>query len=233
MWVGFLFGIAGCESKGPIPETQATPNGPAPEVGSTETTGSHPGAANPHAGSADPHAGMDIGGARPAPNRPVVDPDTGMLDIGAVAFRVPSGWTVQTPKSSMRRAQLSADGSEGPAELVVFYFGAQGAGGTQDNIDRWIGQFSNESGGPVTNAEQTTGKAGAYDVTRVSVSGRYAGGMGGPSQAAAPKPGHRLLGAIVSTPSGPYYFKLLGPEATVREQGTPFDDLLASIVASP
>lgn len=233
LWVAFLCGIAGCDSGGPVPEEQATPRSAVPKVSTTETTGAHPGAANPHAGSNDPHAGMNIGGPSATAKPPAVDPDTGMLDIGAVAFRVPSTWTVETPKSSMRRAQLSATGSDGPAELVVFYFGPQGAGTTQDNVDRWVGQFTTESGSPVTTAEKTTGKAGDYDVSRVSVAGRYAGGMAGPGQAAAPEAGQRLLGAIVSTPAGPYYFKLLGPEATVGAHSAAFDGLLASIVASP
>jgi hypothetical protein len=42
-----------------------------------------------------------------------------------------------------------------------------------------------------------------------------------------------LVAAIVNSDGGPYYFKFLGPSATVVENGAAFDELLASIVASP
>ena len=67
------------------------------------------------------------------------------VDVGAIKFAVPTDWTTQTPKSSMRRAQLEAPGAGGAAELIVYYFGPQGAGSTEDNVKRWIGQFGDPS----------------------------------------------------------------------------------------
>ena len=43
----------------------------------------------------------------------------------------------------------------------------------------------------------------------------------------------RLIAAIVYSNEGPYYFKFLGPNATVTEFRGAFDALLDSIVASP
>lgn len=156
-----------------------------------------------------------------------------MIDLGAISFKVPAKWEAQTPKSSMRRAQVAASGSAGPAELIVFFFGPQGAGSTKDNIDRWVGQFSNPDGSPVSNAKQSSSKVSTFDVTKVDVTGQFGGGMAAAGQPQAPKAGQRLIAAIVESQDGPYYFKFLGPEATVAEQRAAFDDVIASIIASP
>ena len=50
--------------------------------------------------------------------------------------------------------------------------------------------------------------------------------MMGPS---APKPGYRLLGAIVEGPQGPHFFKLTGPERTVASAEKGFRKLLESV----
>lgn len=219
--------VAACQAKGPAPK-EAT--GAAPRVGTTETSGAHPGGTN------DPHAGLDM----PQPRSPhggaqmQGQPDaSGMIDVGAVAFKVPGKWTAQAPKSGMRRAQLSAPGSAGPAELIVFFFGAQGAGTSQENIDRWIGQFSNPDGSAVSDAKTTSSKVSGVDVTKLEVAGQFAGGMAAAGQPQAAKANQRLIAAIVNSQGGPYYFKFLGPSATVAENGAAFDEMISSIVASP
>ena len=223
-----LLGALGCKNKGPVPGSENGPSTETTRVGAAETTGAHPGAANPQQGS-DPHAGVAMNGA-PRGAAPEVDA-SGMLDVGALKFKVPNAWSVQTPKSSMRQAQLKAEGEAGAAELVVFYFGPQGAGSPKENIDRWIGQFSNPDGSPVTNANIALVKVGQQEVTRVEVAGQYASTMAQPGQAAAPQSGQRLLAAIVETGNGPYYFKFLGPDETVTAHAAAFDGLLQSIVA--
>lgn len=228
---GLLLAV-GCQSKGPVPESDAPPAGAAPQVGMAETTGAHPGAADPHAGMGDPHTGMAPTGA--PPSQAAAKPDaSGMLDIGALAFKASAPWEVQAPKSSMRRAQLAVQGKAGPAELIVFYFGPQGAGTPEDNIDRWIGQFTQAGGGPVTDPKVEPKKVGDLNLIRVEVAGNYASGMGQAAQAQPGLPDQRLIAAIVHSKQGPYYFKFLGPNATVTEYGGAFDALLDSIVASP
>ena len=129
----------------------------------------------------------------------------------------------------MRRAQLVAEGAGGSAELIVYYFGKQGAGATKANVERWIGQFSKADGSPVDDAKETKSEIAGFEVVKVDVKGQYAGGMGPRGQEGPPKSDQRLLAAIVSTDAGPYYFKLLGPTSTVTEQASAFDDLLASM----
>jgi len=72
-----------------------------------------------------------------------------------------------------------------------------------------------------------------FDVTTLEVAGQYQSGMGAPGQPQAAPADQRLIAAIVNSDGGPYYFKFLGPSATVVENGAAFDELLASIVASP
>jgi hypothetical protein len=220
--------VAGCQNKGPTPNEAAPSASPAP-VGTTETGGAHPAT-----GAQDPHAGMglQLEQQQQQDRHPVPD-ESGMMDVGAIAFKVPGKFALQQPKSSMRRAQLSASGAAGPADLIVYFFGPQGAGTTKDNIDRWVGQFTNPDGTPVSDAKQTSSKVSGFDVTKLEVAGQFTTGMGGPGQQDAPRAGQRLLAAIVETDGGPFYIKFIGPSATVAEHGAAFDALIASIVASP
>ena len=152
----------------------------------------------PGAGRHDRNRWRASGNGHPRPARagwrrqtglhPVPD-ESGMLDVGAIAFKVPGKFQVQQPKSSMRRAQLSAPGSAGPAELIVFFFGPQGAGTTKDNIDRWVGQFSNPMVLPVSDAKQTSSKVSGFDVTKLDVAGQFAGGMKAAGPARGPPSG--------------------------------------------
>ena len=209
-----LVAALGCKDKGPVPSGQS-PSSAAPKVGTTETTGAHPGAANPHGGMA---AATDA---------------SGRLDVGAIAFAVPEGWETQTPSSSMRRAQLVANGSAGPAELIVYYFGPQGAGSDKDNIDRWVGQFAKADGSPADSPDIRSLEVSGHSITRVEVAGTYTNTMGQPGATPEGAAGRRMLAAIAASAEGPYYFKMVGPDATVAEQRDSFDGLLRSIVAAP
>lgn len=222
---------AGCQNKGPVPG-EPSAQGAAPKVGTMETTGAHPGAADPHAGSGDPHAGLGI---PPVGNTPSGSPpkltDSGLLQMGAIAVKPPESWTVEAPTSSMRKVQMKAPGAAGPAELVVFYFGPQGAGSPKDNIDRWVSQFTTKDGVQVEEVELTHVVINEHDVTRVEVAGQYSNSMAMQGQEPATTTDQRLIAAIVSTASGPYYLKFLGPNATVMANREAFDGLLSSIVA--
>ncbi len=230
-----LIVAAGCQNKGPAPKEG---NGAAANVGTTETSGAHPGAAqDPHAGMAavgDPHAGMNPSQVPGGEGSPSGQPDaSGTINVGAVAFKMPDKWSAEPPKSSMRRAQLSAPGSAGPAELVVYFFGPQGAGTSQDNLDRWIGQFRNPDGSAVSNAKQSSSKVSGLDIMTLEVAGQYSGGMSPTGQQQPGQANQRLVAAIVNSPGGPYYFKFLGPSATVTENRAAFDELISTIVTSP
>ena len=99
---------------------------------------------------------------------------------------------------------------------------SRAGGGTEANIQRWIGQFDNT--GREGRVEKTV--HGLHVVT-VDVAGTYVGGgmaMGG--GAAEAKPDWALVGAIVESVSPPYFFKMTGPAAAVRAARPAFDRLV-------
>lgn len=143
-----------------------------------------------------------------------------------VAWAKPGRW-VQELASGMRLATYvipAASGSE-TASCAVYYFGPGQGGGTDANIDRWIGEFDNP-GSPVRRETKVRG----MNVTQVQVSGTYrahAGMSGGGSE--TPSPGWTLLGAIVEGPNGALFFKLTGPDGTVAPAKKEFEGLLGSL----
>jgi hypothetical protein len=128
----------------------------------------------------------------------------------------------------MRLATYTIPGAAGGenARCAVYYFGPGQGGGTEANIERWIGEFENP-GKPDRKSSEVRG----LKVSQVEVAGTYRAhaGMGEGAQEAAP--GWSLLGAIVEGPSGALFFKLTGPTATVAPAKREFEGLLASLEA--
>jgi hypothetical protein len=180
------------------------------------------GGGDPHAGmdmsgggGANPHAGMDMsGGGNPAA-AVEVDKD-GKSIIGPLRLAIPKSWKNQ-PAGGMRAAQWEVPGPKGAAaaSLVVYYFGQGGAGGVEDNLQRWYSQFQPEGGGKEVTPKTESKTVGGMKITLTEVEGRYVASMMPGSAEKNDEPGWMLLGAIAETPAGPYYFKLTGPKATV------------------
>ena len=156
--------------------------------------------------------------------------ETQTIKAGALSFKAPGTWKKETPKSSMRQAQMKIDpaaGDDEPAELVVTAFPG-GAGGVEANVDRWEKQFIDaDKKTPKAKVEKKKGLN--VDVTRVDITGRYVAPIM-PGQAGRnDKPNYRLLGAIVQTPDMGYFFKLTGPDKTVSAASKGFDGLIESM----
>ncbi len=210
----------GCQTKGPSPKASPEP--------------SAEGAAAAPTPASDPHSGLSpTQQAAVAQAASGATPDaSGTLDLGAVTVQVPDGWKFVAPSSPMRRAQFNVAGPGGDAETVVFFMGQGGAGTHQANIDRWVAQFKDSAGNPVK-ASPSTKTVSGFEITEVEVAGEYDGGMTAAGQPGQAKSQQRLKGAIVSTPKGPYYIKLIGPSDTVTKNGAAFDSMIASIQPSP
>lgn len=161
------------------------------------------------------------------------DPPASSSRPGAeLKFSAPPGWIPETPSSRMRQAQYSlprAEGDPEDAEVAVFFFPGQG-GSVRANIDRWIGQFSQEDGSPATEvAEVTRRESSGIPLTVVDISGTYRG-SGGPMMAPAePKPNFRMLSAVAETANGPWFFKLTGPAETVAKWEASFHSFLDTL----
>jgi hypothetical protein len=151
---------------------------------------------------------------------------------GGLKFAPATGWIVESPSSSSRKAQYKLPRAEGDSEdagLVVYYF--NGGGGTpQANADRWIAEFAGPDGKAASAAAKITHKTvNSIPLTIVDVSGAYVSSMGMMQQGGKPKSGIRLLGAIAEAGNGPWFIKLTGPERTVAKWKPSFDSFLDSI----
>lgn len=176
-----------------------------------------------NAGNA-PSAPPTAGSAAPASDRQKV--------LGPFTLEVPSGWVEQTPRSRMRRAQFALPRESGDSEdgeLTVFYFGMGQGGSTDANINRWIGQVGQPDGSSSRDkAKIRESDVSGFRMTEVDVSGTLkASNMpGAPSRPA--RSGYRLLGAVLESPQGPWFFKLTGPEKTISRWADSFRQFLAS-----
>src|SRR5215204_2686801 len=139
-------------------------------------------------------------------------------------FRVPAGWVEEERTSSMRVAQYRLPKAVGDTEdtsLVLYYFGQGQGGSTAANVERWVGQMK-QSDGSAAGAKQESFEANGLKVTTVDVSGTYVAETAPGSGAFHKKPAYRLLAAVVETPKGSYFVKLVGPEKTVTQWNDSF-----------
>jgi hypothetical protein len=153
----------------------------------------------------------------------------GRAALGPFSLQVPADWKETPSISGMRAAEFQLPATDGHAEVIVYYFGDNGAGSVQDNIDRWLSQFTQPDGKPskeVAKVEQAS--FAGQQASLLSVSGRYAA-RAMPGGQAVDKSDQSLLAAIVPSPKGPYYFRLIGDRAAVAAQSGKFRELLASL----
>jgi hypothetical protein len=142
----------------------------------------------------------------------------------------PPGFVRSNPKSPARAAEyvIPRVGSDPEdAECVVMTFGPHGGGSVEDNAKRWLDQFKPANPNP----RRTTIDTNGMHATFVEVSGTFSGNMMPNAQGmAAPtsKPGWRLIGAILESPSGLWFFKMTGPDLTVRSAARQFEDMVRS-----
>lgn len=119
----------------------------------------------------------------------------------------------------MRAAQYKLPKAEGDSEdasLVLYYFGATQGGSPQANIDRWISQIQQADGSSSKDKAKTeTTTVNGLKVTTVDVSGTYTAEMAPGSGSMHNDANYRLRAAVIETPKGNYFLKLVGPTKTV------------------
>ena len=138
---------------------------------------------------------------------------------GELRYKAPEGWVTEKPSSSMRAAQYKLPkiaGDPEDASLVLYFFGAGQGGSVSDNIDRWVGQMQQPDGSSSKDKAKTeTTTVNGLKVTMVDVSGTYTAQMSPGSDTHANNSNYRLRAAVIETPKGNYFAKLIGPEKTV------------------
>lgn len=166
---------------------------------------------------------------RPSPPTPGDEPARAGRPL---AFSPPAGWVVDEPANAMRAAQYTLPGADGAgdAELVVFYFGPDSGGSVEANLTRWAGQFEQPDGGDsMERLARSERRVLGMPVHEVSLSGTFVAETTPGSGVRVNHPDWRLLAAIVESDHGPYYLKLVGPEATVDAHEAAFRTFVTEI----
>ena len=102
--------------------------------------------------------------------------------------------------------------------------------GAKANIKRWIGQFTAPDGGPADKLAKRGKKTiNGIDVETLDLTGTYLFKPFPMAPKATPKPGYRMLAAIVAGSDAPVFFKLTGPVKTVTAAEAGYEKMLASL----
>jgi hypothetical protein len=138
---------------------------------------------------------------------------------GELRYKAPDGWVKEQTTSTMRVAQFKLPKTEGDAEdalLVVYYFGATQGGAVQANIDRWISQMQQPDGSATRDKAKTeTSTVNGLKVTSVDASGTYTAEMAPGTPGQRNDANYRMRAAVIETPKGNYFLKLVGPARTM------------------
>jgi hypothetical protein len=140
----------------------------------------------------------------------------------SLKFTVPAGWIEEERTSSMRVAQYrlpKATTDTEDASLVLYYFGQNQGGSAAANVERWVSQMKQAEG---SSPKQESLEVNGLKVTTVDVAGTYVAETAPGSGTFHNNAGYRLRAAVVETPNGNYYVKLVGPEKTVTQWNDSF-----------
>lgn len=151
---------------------------------------------------------------------------------GELRYTAPEGWVKEQPTSAMRVAQYKfpkADGDSEDASLVVYFFGATQGGAAQANIDRWISQMQQPDGSSSKDKAKTeTSTVNGLKLTTVDVAGTYTAEMAPGTGNQRNDANYRLRAAVIETPKGNYFLKLVGPAKTVARWEQSVTDFVKS-----
>ena len=130
----------------------------------------------------------------------------------------------------MRVAVWELTGDDAPAEVVNFYFGEGSGGGVEANLARWFGQFQQPDGSSTRDRAIITERTvNGLELTVADMRGKFVA----PGRPGAPqrnnRPGYRMIGAVAEGGTGPWYIRVLGPEATMAKWEASVEDFLSSL----
>lgn len=187
----------------------------------------------PISGASPSSSGQGLPAGHP-PLAPSSAGGPGEASGGSLTYQTPKSWQSEPVASSMRKAQFLLPRAEGDGmdgQLIVYYFG-RGEGGTVEaNLARWKGMFKTTEGGPVPDESVNTDRfeVDGLKVTTLDVSGRYHDPMMGPTRSPDATQDARMFAAVVETPEGPWFFKAVGPVATMDRHESAFKKFVRSV----
>ena len=140
-----------------------------------------------------------------------------------VHSQAPSDWTETAPEHSF---YLNTWSLPGGGLANISYLGSN----TEiiaDNIDRWIGEWTSESGAPIDQVQRYEIEDSVLDTAMVSLEGtlvqtRQLGG--GPA-----RENWIFFGAVLLTDMGPLYFKAVGPINSLKGQRNEVETMLKTL----
>jgi hypothetical protein len=151
---------------------------------------------------------------------------------GELRYKAPDDWVKEQTTSKMRVAQYTlpkTDGDPADASLVIYYFGSTQGGAVQANIDRWVNQMQQPDGSASKDKAKTeTSTVNGLKVTSVDVSGTYTAEMAPGSGRAHNDANYRMRAAVIETPKGNYFLKLVGPTKTMGHWDQSVTDFVKS-----
>jgi hypothetical protein len=152
------------------------------------------------------------------------------VELGGLTSKIPAGWKAQEPSNKLRKFQALIPKVEGDAdngELVVFFFGPGGGGGTDENIKRWKSQFIAPTGKTIDEVSKVEKyKVGKdADVVLLDISGtyKYKFPPNDPKAKEQLKEDYRRFNVIFDTDKGAYFITLTGPAKTMAKNKEAFD----------
>lgn len=151
-------------------------------------------------------------------------------NLPTLRYKVPAGWVEEERSSSMRVAQYKLPRTAtdtDDASLVLYYFGKGQGGSTMANIERWASQIQQADGSKAKTTEESF-TANGLKFTTIDGAGTYVAETAPGSGEFLNKPAFRLRAAVIETPNGSYYVKLVGPEKTVTHWNDAFLSYLKS-----
>lgn len=196
----------------PVIENEGLPEGHPPVKSMPPEGSGQAGAGKTSAGSA-PHAS----GSRL---------ESALSGFGLSAS-VPAGWVEAASASSFRLATLRLPKVEGDLEDGEMSV-ANAMGGEEQNLKRWREQFNPDDPEPVSSKKEVSG----IQVTLTEMEGTFKGASGPMAGGSgAPKPGTKLLGAIIRPPKGDQllFFKAWGPKKTMEKWKPSFEEFVSSL----
>jgi hypothetical protein len=159
--------------------------------------------------------------------------ETSRTESAGLRYVVSRAWTRVPAPSDVRAAQYTIPRSGGDTEdgeLILFFFGPSKGGSADENLTRWHGQFTQPDGRPSRDAGEVRIKTvRGLRLTALDLAGTYVGGQMPGGQKTPPKPGYRMLAAIIEGEGGPWFFKAVGPAATIAQAKGEFDRMLDSV----
>jgi hypothetical protein len=151
------------------------------------------------------------------------------LAEGKLTLSVPGAWEKKEPSVRIIEAEYAvpaAEGDKNPGRLTIMAAG----GSVEQNIERWIGQFSQPGGKNTKDLAKTEeAKVDGQTVHLVDISGTFKD-QRGPFAPATVYEDYRMLGAIISTENaGRYFVKLYGPKNTIAGSEEAFKKMIGSL----